>query len=218
MMGERTCPRCNAVAEHESNFCGNCGYDFTQGAEGFVVINETRVDGYLTADIVSYVGKKGEVYTEKFKAIEQKQITFNWCAFLFSGNWFAYRRLYGWAVGTILAATFIGIGIAAVLVAPLANGTISIGMFTFLSFAVGLLLRLACGFLGDRIYWGRVKKELNNENCKDRPATLNQRLHQRLGLAGSPSVLAVVISVVAGEGFVQLVTAFITPVITGMLL
>lgn len=218
MLAEKTCPSCNADVENECRFCSNCGYDFTQGTPNVIAIDDYRIEGYLTADIASFVDKKSDVYTDKLEAIEQKRITYNWCAFLFTANWFAYRRMYGWAVGIILTSVLIGIGIAAVLITPLTNGMISAGMFTFLSFAAGLVLRVVCGFLGDRIYWSRIKKALDLENCKERPPVYDSKLKQRLGLAGGISVPAAVISVVAGEIFIQLVTAFVTPAITNMLL
>jgi|GEM_PF-1025125 len=218
MLAEKTCPSCNADMENECRFCSSCGYDFTQGTPNVIAINDRRIEGYLTADIESFVDKRDDVYTAKFEAVEQKQITFNWCAFLFMADWFAYRRMYGWAVGIILTSVLIGIGIAAVLITPLTNSMISAGMFTFLSFGSGLVLRVICGFLGDRIYWNRIKKALDLENCKERPPVYDSKLKQRLGLAGGTSVPAVVISVVAGEIFIQLVTAFVTPAITNMLL
>lgn len=214
MSEEKDCPLCGLALGEGSGFCTGCGYDFSSAEK----MEEGRVNGYLEEDIESFVQKNGQSYVEKFRRLEASRPSFNWCALLFTSEWFAYRRLYGWAAGTILLGILLGIGTAMAALPFLLDGRISMEMFSLLALAVGFLLRVACGFFGDGIYWRRVKKTLEEDGCKGRAPLPDSKRSERLAQVGRPSVAAVVVALVCGQVFTQLITTFVTPTITGWLM
>lgn len=62
-------------------------------------------EGVSTADASAYIKKKSTNYLRKFFTEKQGKRTFNFCAFLFGGYWFIYRKMYK------LGAIFIAISL-----------------------------------------------------------------------------------------------------------
>lgn len=51
-------------------------------------------DGVSTADASAFVRKNSQTYLHKFFKAKSGKRTFNFCAFLFGGYWFIYRKMY----------------------------------------------------------------------------------------------------------------------------
>lgn len=216
-MDEKTCPQCGLQTACEENFCGNCGYDYTQGKAVLTHVSEARIDGYLEMDIAGYVCKKEKVYLEKFEKVEQQRVSLNWSALIFTLHWLLYRKMYGWATLFYSAGLLSGVVVAALLAKPLLAGQITELALSACSFLAGLVLRVALGFLADRMYWRKVKRALSAKSCKDRPAERDNGLQSKLAGAGGVSPWAVVL----GEMtlfLLQGLALMITPLLSTMLL
>lgn len=215
MLGEKTCPHCGTGTADEKNFCGNCGYDYAQGKA--IAVNEARIAGYLEADIASYVCEKGEVYLEKFKKVEQKRVSLNWPALIFTLQWLVYRKMYLWAVLFYGAGLLSGLVVGVLFAKPLLAGQTTELALSACSLLAGLLLRVALGFLADRMYWQKVKRALAVKGCKDRLAEPDEGLQTKLAGAGGVSPWAVILSVMF-LFLLQGLILMITPMISTMLL
>lgn len=51
-------------------------------------------DSISTADAAAFIRKNSQTYLRKFFTVKSGKRTFNFCAFLFGGYWFIYRKMY----------------------------------------------------------------------------------------------------------------------------
>lgn len=71
-------------------------------------------DGVSTADASAFVKKNSQTYLHKFFKAKSGKRTFNFCAFLFGGYWFIYRKMY--KLGIIFLALMLALSIVPRLV------------------------------------------------------------------------------------------------------
>ena len=91
-------------------FCTNCGQEIQAGAKfcencgTAMYLNEPKKHGQseneIYSDLALLVGKNFEYYIPKFKKLISRNanISWNWCAFLFTPYWRIYRKMYGYGI------------------------------------------------------------------------------------------------------------------------
>ena len=92
------------------------------------------------------IGENTYYYEEKFKLVDEGKLTFNICAFLFTGLWLVYRKLY------LEFAAFL------FLVAANAVFFAFIGNDGFASEIIPLALYVAGGLFGNNLYKNHLEK------------------------------------------------------------
>ncbi|UYZ21749.1 DUF2628 domain-containing protein [Mesobacillus jeotgali] len=108
----------------------------------------------------AFIGKKADVYFRKWGLTDEhadlsaepvKRISWNWAAALFSGAWLGYRKMYKEAIIYLLILMTVSslLGVA--------------NEFTILDIGVFVIL----GFLGNRLYFHKVKREVNKVEPDD---------------------------------------------------
>ena len=113
------CLKCGTVRPGGAMFCPYCGTGFSQSEQrtqssynSQYAYQHNQTPGFNQSEY-DFVGSNGLYYSNAFQKIRMgnKKTSWNWCAFLFTAYWFAYRKMYGWAAGVILTNTvliFIG--------------------------------------------------------------------------------------------------------------
>lgn len=121
----KKCPRCLKENSKDSSFCSNCGCPLTgvpvrtttfingfpinpaPGFEPIFKINENEtIDDIKISDFARYIKGNLLYYIPIFKNIGKVgKSRFNFSAFLFSGAWFLYRKLY--KIGIIFTSLII---------------------------------------------------------------------------------------------------------------
>lgn len=115
----KTCPRCLNSNPEDALFCNKCGFPFSgnqetapfnsQNVDGIPFIFDPlagidpsdKIDGIEISEIAAFTKVNTPYYVTVFKKIhEQKRSRFSFSAFLFSGAWFLYRKMY--KLGTII--------------------------------------------------------------------------------------------------------------------
>jgi len=128
------------------------------------------------------IGEKNTVYyLEKFQRFDQQasglKASWNWSAFLFSGLWLLYRKIYLWFfVYWLLGATLVGLVIF--------NAADSSKAFDIIVY-ITLAFHIICGIYGNFIYYKQVNKKIEAAKL-----TLNDNelLEQTLSSKGGTSV------------------------------
>lgn len=113
---QRVCPKCSHKNHSGSIFCNACGFDFNEnykpsshntfpGRPGDLasildpmggVDPREKLGGIPAGEIAKYVRTNTPYYMVVFKSImDLRRSKFNFGAFLFSGAWFLYRKIYG---------------------------------------------------------------------------------------------------------------------------
>jgi hypothetical protein len=101
-------------------------------------------------------------YEEKFKKMREKNslINWNWGAFLLGPIWFGYRKMYAMALVTMAMAGFFGI------------------LFQYqLAMIVSVILDVAMGLFGDRIYLehiARLERKIGKVSQDKKPAFIRR--------------------------------------------
>lgn len=116
----KKCPRCLHDNPDNSLFCNNCGFPFTNAYTNstsndipnvnifnFDPLNgfnkEEKINDVTISELSNYVKSNSIYYIPVFKNIKDKNKSkFNFSAFLFSGGWFLYRKLY--KIGIVLTS------------------------------------------------------------------------------------------------------------------
>ncbi len=152
-------------------------------------MDENEIIGHHTAGTLAmYVRSSARKYLGKFRKFESgKKLTFNWAAFFLGYIWMFSRKLYKYglivilllATAVLVASASPGMQRANELLAPFAeqylNGNMSpeemakvmpqvIEAMRIPSLIVSLsifALNLFCGLAGDRLYYGKVKRDLD---------------------------------------------------------
>lgn len=132
--GPKKCPRCFKENPKDSCFCSNCGYPLTGGLvrtttfiNGFPInplpgfepmfkINENEtIDNIKISDFARYIKGNLLYYIPIFKNIGKVgKSRFNFSAFVFSGAWFLYRKLY--KIGIIFTSLIILLSVLSVFI------------------------------------------------------------------------------------------------------
>lgn len=132
-INEKQCPRCLSKNTKSSLFCSHCGYPLVQDKNNdypfqgsingipfifnpleSINLNE-KINDISIKDISNFIGSNSFYYITEFKRIHnRKKRRFNFCAFLFSGAWFVYRKMY--KIGTILTILFLSLIIASTFI------------------------------------------------------------------------------------------------------
>lgn len=111
-----------------------------------------------------YIKRNVDKYLEKFKKMHRNntKVSWNWCAFLFGGAWFLYRKMYKCFILTYLIILAIGValGVGAYMmmgdVAMSATGWSPLVLIG--SVAVGLFIGIVIGLFSDSWYRNKVDK------------------------------------------------------------
>ena len=189
------CPKCGFEVR-EMKFCPKCGFELqNKSTDSPVIINNT--DTIIVGEDISdseqgtqfvfedyraeLIGEKANHYLPIFDGMTEKDhASWNWCAFLFGPMWFAYRKLYGWAVIVFVVQNVVS------------------ALFGLLSFsASGLLARIA-GLVIAAIFAQRANYELKKRVDRlilEMPSDDNER---RLFIKkkGGTSAIALLIAIV----------------------
>ena len=151
-------------------------------------LDENEIIGHHTAGVLAmYVRNSAGKYLRKFKAIEEGKVSFNWAAFFFGYIWMFSRKVYKYglivilllATAVLVASAMPGTQRANEIIAPFAeqyyNGNFNAAEFAAVapefynamkipSLIMGLTLlalNLFCGFAGDRLYYKKVRTDLD---------------------------------------------------------
>lgn len=107
------CPRCLNKNSQDALFCNKCGFPFSE-SQGSIPFNSQnidgipfifdplaginpndKIDGIEISEIAAFTKVNTPYYITVFKKIkDQNKSRFSFSAFLFSGAWFLYRKMY----------------------------------------------------------------------------------------------------------------------------
>lgn len=189
--GEMRCPYCGMLVDGGDKICKNCGAPLAlipgqrlteseHSESGRIIGNHTE------GELSSFVRKNTDRYIPLFEKFEQgKKLSFNLGAFIFGPMWHFFRKLYKSGIAFILvtacAALFFSTAVNRMntIIEPYAdalnNRTVSAQEMTALSenllretktpLLIGSALLLAanliCAFTADRIYYKKIKRDLD---------------------------------------------------------
>lgn len=119
----------------------------------------------------AFVQKKTDHYIPIFRQLDNgARAKFNWCSFLFTPMWFAYRKMYLWAVIAIAIPFALGLIVGIIIGLSGNYYLMSDDVFNRIGIGIGLAVSIVFGFLGNKIYRDRVDKLVQNtpvdENAK----------------------------------------------------
>ena len=101
------------------------------------------------------VGKKREHYIPIFDQLEKYGGTrWNWCGFLFSPFWFAYRKLYGWSAIAIFAPFVTGFIIGFIL----AQIQVSDSVYEHIGKLIGIVFSALFGLFSNSLYKKKIDR------------------------------------------------------------
>lgn len=165
-----------------------------------------KIGKYLMSDILDCAGNNGYRYLDKFQRLNEKGRSFNWCAALFSFTWFAYRRM--WKAAGILFGVNLVLYTTDAFIRLSSPYLFASGLsYEVLSLVIALLMMIACGFLGDWLYIGRLKTIMDHHGCGEGDTVRDEAWEASLKKAGGTSVMGVVLSLAAGF-VIQLILTF----------
>ncbi len=148
--------------------------------------NRPNDAGLKQAEIRAFVGKNAGYYLRKWpSSLEDHGPArgFNWAAFMLSGLWVAYRKMYRATLimfGLILAESVCEeIAVATNLMSEQASAS--------LSRISGLIICLICGTLGNAWYLAHTRREIARVRAQDLP---NDAYLAALARRGGTSFLA----------------------------
>lgn len=159
--------------------------------------NRYRIDGYDVEDIKLCLGNKTEYYMDAFSKIERRENTFNYAAALVSGSWLAYRMMWKavfihWAV---VSAASVVLGFGFGLLA--AFSTIEVEKIQLLaSFIIIVGDYVVMGYLGNHLYWNKVKSMLDKQECRNRQEDLPEVRKAILLEESKPSIGAIFVAAI----------------------
>lgn len=142
--GKNICRHCGSTLQEDSEFCPICGFS-QKPVEG---ITEEEVK--TNTDIDNFVGAKAYYYRPKFKEMEitKNPISWNWCGFLFTAYWLAYRKQY--------FLLFIYELVVLVTFALILSGIIT----EDIEIILGIALSVFTGLFGNYLYMKKVNKNV----------------------------------------------------------
>jgi hypothetical protein len=142
--------------------------------------------GLTEAEIRAFVGKNAGYYLRKWPSAKEqygRARGFNWAAFLLSGLWLSYRKMY--------RITFLMFGIL-VVEEVLEEIAVTSGFANEKSLAVvgrtvGLIFSILCGAFGNAWYFAHARRAIGVIRGRDLP---DEAYHEALARRGGTSVLA----------------------------
>jgi len=115
-----------------------------------VVVEQGGANNPPYDPVDEFLEKNVEKYKRKFKEIETNPANWNWCAFLFGGYWFLYRKMYIAFFVLLIATTLAVFGIQSIG-ASFAGVSESTAMI--LSYAVSIIITMVLpGMYGNLTY------------------------------------------------------------------
>lgn len=154
------CPKCGFEL-NDMKFCPKCGFDVSSAERQHDAVApgaDTSTSGAVPEmfDLrAALVEKKPEHYIPIFDRLEQPGASsWNWCSFLFSPYWFAYRKLYAWAAFAIFVPMIVGFAVAFVML----TAGVSDGVCDAVAKAIGIGFALFFGAKGNYFYKRKIDK------------------------------------------------------------
>lgn len=191
------CGQCGAKRENGANFCSQCGNRFEQEFEGGSAREYSAGDRAKNAfeqglgsllyfleqrDYIPYeaeencfIGTNTEYYRGKFdemRTLNQK-VSLNWAALFFGIFWMLYRKMYGVAVGALIA-------------------TVIAGMLGTAGGILGLVLTVCYGLFGNYLYMMTIQKRVTDVQRYAEPAR-SQYIEKYAGVSGAAVLIGLVI-------------------------
>lgn len=115
----KICKNCGSWQDDNAKFCEECGSSLAGGGTPVMVDTEPEIMEAEIVDVIvepprrhgspaadagevreRLVGTRQEYYLPRFEKMENLNsfTSWNWCAFLFSGSWMMYRKMYVFGV------------------------------------------------------------------------------------------------------------------------
>ncbi len=163
-MMTKACNSCGRALEDDASFCSGCGKPFQQEEPEPASEPTSASASASTAipssippeqqDWIKFLGPGAEYYLAQFGSFQhdgndQFSLTWNWYPFLFGWLWFLYRKMYLYA--------------AAFAVGPFLTIALLRGGMEIL-----LMWGLAAGALSNYLYYGHVKRSLEELHAQPR--------------------------------------------------
>ena len=130
--------------QNYQNYQNNYSQNYSQNynTNGYAQNNYANNDPRL-----EFVGTNQYYYSQKFSemTLQNKNSSWNWCAFLFAPWWFIYRKMYAWGFG------YLGISLLLTVLPKW-------GIILFLSLAAPITARILFGVFGNNIYMKHLNK------------------------------------------------------------
>lgn len=153
-------------------------------------------DNDLRSRRTSLVGKNAEHYIPIFEGLDQSGgKSWNWCVFFFSFIWFAYRKLYGWAVIAYLTPLIGGFACGMVLYST----SLDEAVINVIMRILGLAVNIVFAIVANGAYKKRIDK-LVNEMPEDDVAKA-----RFIETKGGVSIIAAIIMVALYIGEITLI-------------
>lgn len=153
------CPQCGLQSAPDSVFCMSCGTKLISSIELKNIISKGRksspdpvtqndqyqpnITNHIPLEVVDFVCSNRYYYKKSFLYMKtsKRYVCWNWSAFYFNVFWLFYRKLYVYAIGTIILVALL----------DLVN-------LAYFGFIVSLLL----GMFGNNIYMQYVDKHMES--------------------------------------------------------
>lgn len=135
------------------------------------VAPDDDIDDIPAKEIAIFVGNNSHYFLPKFKQLSNtkgKAKSVNWSAFLFTGGYYLYRKMYGIGIVLLILQLLLAIPNTIMLASSLYSPMVldlpfDMGMIATVNFITSLIswaLRLACAFLTNSIYKKHVFKKI----------------------------------------------------------
>lgn len=218
------CPNCGTLNDSRNIFCEKCGVPLRgenkqsfygqnantgQGPFSFAgnpmappVDLTGTIDDISVAEWTSYIGSSANVYVARMKQQDARKTkaSFMFSAFFLGPFYFAYRKMWGWAILNFVLSLAFAIpsflynlvGTSSALVANLSVSALQ--NTSAIAYILGLAMNLLFGFFALYLYRKSSAKKIK----KLRATTKSETEYQdQLIKVGGPSVLGVILVVVA---------------------
>lgn len=168
--GTKICPRCRREINYYDSSCLYCGEVFE------VEYPDERV---------KYIQKAVGTYLSKFDKIQSgdSASAWNWCAFLFTYSWLAYRKMYKLAIISLVCISVVDSVLGNILFSVINNDSVADLLNNF----VVLIVCAIIGIKGD--IWYKKKIDVLVEESVGLSTEEKQQHYKK----GGTSVLAVII-------------------------
>lgn len=223
------CKNCNTVNDSRNIFCERCGYPLhgraaegngspygpgvggnawpnqpygNQGAFGQDTMLEGEIDGIPKREWAEYIGNAAPTYLMRMDQMDQRggKISFMFSAFIVPQFFFAYRKLWLWAILALVVELVVGsvnilwmVADAGVQVLPMLTPNVLYTM-DYICSIVMIVVRALSGIFALYLYRKDAVKKMEKlrQECGESPM-----YHERIRKAGGVSVVGVVLLVAA---------------------